>query len=913
MIRRRWAVVLAGALALTALAAVAASRLSIETRLVDLLPEGSPAAEDYRLFLERFGGVELVYAVITAEAEPWGPEPGDGADPARLVEAADRLAERMARAPGVAGARSGLSAEDEEFVLRRVLPRAPLLAADPEAVARRFDPAAVRARVRELRERLRTPAGAAAADLLAADPLGFAEALAGETVPPLAAGTGGAPVDPVSGAFLAADGSAALVAIEPAAGELDSAAGRALAAALDRAAAEVEGELGGGIEVHAAGGPLYAAQDEAILRADLVRTATGSAVGVALVLVLAFGAVREPVALLAAVGAGIVWTGAVAALTLGAISAIGVGFASILVGLGVDYGIHGAARYRQRRLDGRPPEAAIGEVRRAIAPAVLASAATTCLAFLVLALAHFRPVRELGLVVAAGVVAVLAATVAVGAPLVVLLDRRRPEARTGPVEAPQSPGATPPWPSSTPGRPGCDGGRGDDRGSKGRLWRALGTAAEAAAGLGARRPWTVLAAAGLLAAAATLALPRLEFEADPRAFRPPDHPAHAAEELLAERFGVGLDSATLVVEGSSRDQALARAAAAATAVRRAIAADPGSAGATVTTAADWLPSPAVLAERARARGGERAAAAAAALREALAAEGLAEAPFRPALAVLDAMAAGEPPPSVPLAEWPEWLRRGVASAPEWAGEPLDAAADRGPARGGGRLEEAAGPEPPGGDRARGAAVAVRLAAPLGVWPEGPPPAVIAAGLEAAPGAAVASLPRLAAELRALLAGDLRRLGGWALAAVAAAVLVSFRGRPLPALLALAPVSLGLLWTLGLAAALGVPLDAFSLLVAPLLVGIGIDDGLHAVHGAVGKGGLGLHGLHGAAASAGRAMALTTLTTAVGFGGLVLSRLPALARGGLLVALGTVLCLAATLLVLPAAGALVSRRRSRAAE
>jgi hypothetical protein len=876
MIRRRWAVVLAGALALTALAAVAASRLSIETRLVDLLPEGSPAAEDYRLFLERFGGVELVYAVITAAAEPGGPEPGEGADPARLVEAADRLAERMARAPGVAGARSGLSAQDEEFVFRRVLPRAPLLAADPEAVARRFDPAAVRARVRELRERLRTPAGAAAADLLAADPLGFAEALAGEAAAPLAAGTGGAPVDPVSGAFLAADGSAALVAIEPAAGELDSAAGRALAAALDRAAAEVEGELGGGIEVHAAGGPLYAAQDEAILRADLVRTVTGSAVGVALVLVLAFGAVREPVALLAAVGAGIVWTGAVAALTLGAISAIGVGFASILVGLGVDYGIHGAARYRQRRLDGRPPEAAIGEVRRAIAPAVLASAATTCLAFLVLALAHFRPVRELGLVVAAGVVAVLAATVAVGAPLVVLLDRRRPEARTGPVEAPQSPGATPPWPSSTPGRPGRDGGRGDDRGSKGRLWRALGTAAEAVAGLGARRPWTVLAAAALFAAAAALALPRLEFEADPRAFRPPGHPAHAAEELLAERFGVGLDSATLVVEGSSRDQVLARAAAAATAVRRAIAAAPGSAGATVTTAADWLPPPAVLAERARARGGERAAAAAAALREALAGEGLAEAPFRPALAVLDAMAAGEPPPPVPLAEWPEWVRRGVVSE-------------------------------------RGAAVAVRLAAPLGVWPEGPPPAVIAAGLEAAPGAAVASLPRLAAELRALLAGDLRRLGGWALAAVAAAVLVSFRGRPLPALLALAPVSLGLLWTLGLVAALGVPLDAFSLLVAPLLVGIGIDDGLHAVHGAVGKGGLGLHGLHGAAASAGRAMALTTLTTAVGFGGLVLSRLPALARGGLLVALGTVLCLAATLLVLPAAGALVSRRRSRAAE
>jgi predicted RND superfamily exporter protein len=54
------------------------------------------------------------------------------------------------------------------------------------------------------------------------------------------------------------------------------------------------------------------------------------------------------------------------------------------------------------------------------------------------------------------------------------------------------------------------------------------------------------------------------------------------------------------------------------------------------------------------------------------------------------------------------------------------------------------------------------------------------------------------------------------------------------------------------------------------------------------------------------MALTTLTTAVGFGGLAFSRLPALSRGGLLVAGGTVLCLAATLLVLPAVGALAGR-------
>ena len=844
MTRRGWALVLAAALAVTALAAVAASRLRVETRLVDLLPAGSPAAEDYRLFLDRFGGVELVYAVVTAA--PGSPEeaaPGAEPDPARLIEAADRLAARMAATPGVAAARSGLSAEDEEFFLREVLPRAPLLVADPAAVARRLEPAAVRDRVRELRARLRTPAGAAAADLMAADPLGFTEALAGEAAAPLAAGAGGAPIDPVSGAFLAADGSAALVVITPAAGELDSAAGRALAAALERAAVEVGAELGGGIAVRAAGGPLYAAQDETILRGDLMRTVTGSAVGVALLLVVAFGAAREPVALLAAVAAGIVWTGALAALALGSISGLGVGFAAILIGLGVEYGIHGAARYRVRRLDGRPPEAAIADVGRQIGAAILGSAAITASAFLVLMLAHFRPVRELGLLIAAGVGATLAATAAVAAPLLVLLDRRPA-------------GAAPP--------------------REGRIWRAAGAAADAAAGLGARRPKTVLATAALLTAGAALALPRLAFDADPRAFRPADHPALAAETLLGERFGVGLDSATLVVEGASAEEALARAAAAAAAVRRAVADDPASAGATVTTAADWLPPPAALAGRARERGGNGAAAAAAALRAALAEEGLAERPFRPALAVLDALAAGEPPPAVAVAEWPDWLRREVVAAP------------------------------PG--EVGGAAVAVRLTAPLGVWPDGPPAAVTAAALAAAPGAAVASLPRLVAEVQARLGRDLRRLGGWALAAVAAVMLVSFRGRPLPSFLALVPVALGLLWTLGLAAALGLPLDPFSLQVAPLLLGIGVDNGLHVVHGAMAPGGFAAGGLHRAVVAAGRAIALCTLTNAVGFGSLALSRLPALSRGGLLVAAGAIVCLAATLVVLPAAGALAGRRR-----
>jgi predicted RND superfamily exporter protein len=124
--------------------------------------------------------------------------------------------------------------------------------------------------------------------------------------------------------------------------------------------------------------------------------------------------------------------------------------------------------------------------------------------------------------------------------------------------------------------------------------------------------------------------------------------------------------------------------------------------------------------------------------------------------------------------------------------------------------------------------------------------------------------------------------------------VSFGGRVRASALSLVPVLCGTTWTLGACGWAGVPLDALSVAVSPLLVGIGIDDGLHALHGAR---------YHGSTARSvlanGRAMCLTTLTTCVGFGGLVLTHVPTLRRGGAIVAVGTFLCLVVTLVLLPA--------------
>jgi uncharacterized protein len=827
--RGRWAALLALALAATAVAAWSASHLRIATRIEELLPEGSPAAAAYQRFLATFGGFEKVYVLVLWEGAPDAPEAPDAA---LLAAAADRLAGALAGAPEVARVRSGLAPGDEEFLRRQVLPRAPLFLGDEAAVAAAFEPAAVRERVAELRRAVVAPGGATQARWLAADPLGVSGGLEA-----LTEGGSLGLVDPLTGAFLSPAGDAALVLVTPAGGELDAAAGRALATALDRAYDAVRAAFPEApLAFAAVGGPLYAAQDEAVLRADLVRTISGSALLVALLLFAYFGTWGTPLAVLASVAAGVAWTGGATAALHGEISVLGVSFAALLLGLGVDYGIHGASRFRSARLGGAAPADSLRAAVRDTGPAILASVATTAAAFLVLSLAHFRPVREMGQVMAGGVVAILAATLLVGAPALAVAGHL----------------SRPPAPGSRRAAP----------------WRWLGRGSAVLVRAGARRPGASVLLALLLTVPAAWGLTRLELSIDLRALRPADHPAFRAEALLFERFALGLDASTVVIEGRDLDTALARARRVEAALREVLPPE-----AALASPARWLPYGEVVERRRAALAGEPARRAATALRGAIAEEGLAPAPFAPALEVLDALGRGETPPRVPPEEWPDWVGDLVAPVPDAAS--------------------------PGG----GVAVALRLSTPLGTWPDGPPPAVLAAVEAAAPGAAVASVPRLGAELRRVVLDDFRRLGGWALAAVLAVVLIAFRGRPRPSLLALLPVALGSLWTLGLAGLLAVPLDPFTVVVAPLLVGIGIDDGLHALAGARVHG-----GLAASLTENGRAMALTTLTTCAGFGSLMASRVPSLRAGGLLIAAGTAFCLLATLWLLPAVDAMTGGRR-----
>lgn len=126
-----------------------------------------------------------------------------------------------------------------------------------------------------------------------------------------------------------------------------------------------------------------------------------------------------------------------------------------------------------------------------------------------------------------------------------------------------------------------------------------------------------------------------------------------------------------------------------------------------------------------------------------------------------------------------------------------------------------------------------------------------------------------------------------------------------AVLAFLPCVAGLVCTLGLMGWVGIPLDAANIVVLPLLLGIGVDAGIHLVDRARHEGGA--PGSFGPwMRGTGRAVLLAGLTTMAGFAALMLADYGAMVSLGLVMTLGIACVLVHSLLVLPAALLLLKR-------
>ncbi len=126
-------------------------------------------------------------------------------------------------------------------------------------------------------------------------------------------------------------------------------------------------------------------------------------------------------------------------------------------------------------------------------------------------------------------------------------------------------------------------------------------------------------------------------------------------------------------------------------------------------------------------------------------------------------------------------------------------------------------------------------------------------------------------------------------------LVMFRSAA-QAFYVLLTVGLALLWLAGLFALLGWKLNLFNLISLPLLVGMGQDDSLHIIHRYREEG---PGSLRFVLQETGGAVFLTTLTTVIGFSSMLFVHHQGLSSLGWTACIGMILCLLSSVLVIPA--------------
>ena len=140
--------------------------------------------------------------------------------------------------------------------------------------------------------------------------------------------------------------------------------------------------------------------------------------------------------------------------------------------------------------------------------------------------------------------------------------------------------------------------------------------------------------------------------------------------------------------------------------------------------------------------------------------------------------------------------------------------------------------------------------------------------------------------------------GFTRAALAAAALVllilfiAFRKLG-DALLAAVPTVVGFTWMLGAMRLIGFDFDAANIVTLPLIMGIGVDAGVHLVHRMRQSA-----SLEDIAVGTGGAVALASVTTTVGFASLMLADYGAMQSLGLSMTLGITATLLASMLILP---------------
>ncbi|MBI3635278.1 MAG: MMPL family transporter [Candidatus Rokubacteria bacterium] len=180
-----------------------------------------------------------------------------------------------------------------------------------------------------------------------------------------------------------------------------------------------------GVQAGVTGGPALANDEMRTAFADS-SVATGLAVGVTLaLLLLAFRRIVHPAAMLTVLVVSLLWSMGVISVTVGHLTVFSVMFIPIVIGLGIDYGIYLLFRHDEEIGLGHATHAALAVAAARTGPGIVLGTATAAATFYALLLTDFHGVQELGFIAGTALVMACVAMLTVFPALLVLLERWR--------------------------------------------------------------------------------------------------------------------------------------------------------------------------------------------------------------------------------------------------------------------------------------------------------------------------------------------------------------------------------------------------------------------------------------------------------------------------------------------------------
>ncbi|MBB6430170.1 MMPL family transporter [Algisphaera agarilytica] len=456
-------------------------------------------------------------------------------DPDRLIGFAERLEQELADDPMVASLRYRSSEQAAAFIEEVVIPHG-LYYLDQDqraALQQRLTRAAMDEQFAQNAAMIAAPGPAAGrlAKELIRDPLRLRDFLS-ENAGQFSSGGGGGEFMEGTGAMVSRDGSAIMIRImgRESAGDLDFTAEFMPRIREAVAAANPDGEL----RIDYTGAYAIAELSASQTRADMIRSCTGSILLLVVVFIVVY---RHPMAfwlLKLPVYAAIVTAFGVYGVLSGRLTPVTAVAGAVLAGLGIDYCVHVLSHHeavKRSRKDGDDRAAGVHTVA-AVGPAVMAACVTSLIGFGAVLSSSVQSLREFALLGMLGLGLALLASITVLPALLATL---------GPTRF---------------AKHGLSATRFD-----------LAPTVRHVARHPKRYVW--LSAVVIVAAGFTVVLGSIDretgwhsplaFDSDLHALHPRPHPPLDTQETLAEVFGAAQDSLMILVEGDSPETMLSTA------------------------------------------------------------------------------------------------------------------------------------------------------------------------------------------------------------------------------------------------------------------------------------------------------------------------------------------------------------------